>query len=303
MDLATSTVAVTGATGFIGRYLVRALERRGARVVGVVRSPEKMGAASEYVRVEARRADLADVDALARAFAGCDAVISNAGVVSIGAQSRAALMAANAQGTRNVLRAMGRAGVGRAVMTSSATAYARQWGHEYVESDPLWTSSARVSRPLYYAVSKAVAEREAWRLAGENDIDLSVARPSGVYGAQDYNGFTLWLRRFMAIPWMTLFPTHLYIPNVYAADLAEAMVRMLERPVASGKAYNVAGDPAVSFWDLLEAYRTAGGAVPRVVLPIPMPVRFAYSLARAERDLDFENRAPIDAFTDMLALS
>ena len=58
---------------------------------------------------------------------------------------------------------------------------------------------------------------------------------------------------------MTVFPTHLYIPNVYAGDLAEAMVTMLERPVAYGKAYNVAGDPEVSFWDMLRAYRQAGG--------------------------------------------
>ena len=204
MDLATSQVAVTGATGFIGRYIVRALEGRGARVVAVVRNPSKMVAAGE--QIEVRRADLQDVDALTRAFEGCDAVMSNAGVVSIGGQSREALMAANAQGTRNVFEALHRAGVARAVMTSSASAYARQWAHEYVESDPLWTSSARVSRPLHYAVSKAVAERSAWQLAGEHDIDLSVARPSGVYGADDYTGFTSWLRRFMRPKMLSVFP-------------------------------------------------------------------------------------------------
>ncbi len=308
MDLKSSTVAVTGATGFIGGYLVRALLGRGARVVAAVRSPHKMnGLASDNPsQLEVRKADLGDRAALTRAFEGCDAVLSNAGLVSIGTHSRDELMRANAEGTQNVFEAMHDAGVRRAVMTSSASAYARKPGGAiaacaYVESDPLWQPDAPVTRPLYYAVSKAVAEREAWRVAGERGIDLSVARPSGVFGAHDRTGFTLWLQRFTRLP-ITVFPTHLYIPNVYAGDLAEAMMRMLERPVASGKAYNVTGDNDVSYWRMLKAFRAAGGRVPRVVLPFPVPLRYAYPLDRAERDLDFANRDPVDAFTDMMAL-
>jgi nucleoside-diphosphate-sugar epimerase len=289
---------VTGASGFIGRYIVRALDERGARVVGVVRSPEKLAGEP----AEPRRADLADVEALARAFEGCDAVVSNAGVVSIGQKSRDALMTANVEGTRNVFEAMARAGVRRALMTSSASVYARKRGGVYSERDPLWSPDAHVSRPLYYALSKAVAEREAWRLAGLYGIDLSTARPSGVYGARDKTGFTSWLRRFASVPLMTVFPTHLYIPTVYAGDLAEAMVRMLERPCASGKAYNVVGDPDVSFWDLLDAYRAAGGRVSPVVVPVPVPLRFAYAMDRARRELGFENRPPVEGFRHMLSL-
>lgn len=298
MDLAAKTVAVTGATGFIGRYLVRALEARGARVIAVVRDPAKMNGSA----VETRRADLGDVDALTAAFAGCDAVVSNAGVVSVGRRSRKALMDANARGTQNVFTAMTRAGVTRAVMTSSANVYQRKRGNYYVESDPLWAPTARLSRPFYYGLSKAIAEREAWRLAGESDIALSVARPSGVFGADDNTGFTLWLRRFMSVPGLTFFPTHFYVPNVYAGDLAEAMLRMLERKCAIGKAYNVCGDPNTSYWSMLEAYRAAGGSVPQIVVPVPFPVRYGYSLTRAVQDLDFENRPPQAAFTDMLQL-
>ncbi len=78
------TVAVTGATGFIGRYLVQALVERGTRVVGVVRSPDKVPALRDHPRVEMRKADLADRAALTAAFDGVDAVISNAGLISIG---------------------------------------------------------------------------------------------------------------------------------------------------------------------------------------------------------------------------
>lgn len=299
MELTDRTVAVTGASGMVGRYLVQTLAGRGARVVAVVRNPAKMQATG--LPCEVRAADLTDVDALTDAFAGCDAVFSNAGLVSIGRQSREALMAANAEGTRNVFEAMRRNGVPRAVMTSSAAVYAQRRGAIYVEDDPLWEETARVSRPLYYALSKAVAEREAWRLAGAHGIDLSVARPGGIYGLHDRTGFTSWLRRFAAVPLVTVFPTHLYVPNVYGGDLAEAMARMVERPAASGRAYNLAGDPDVSFWQMLAAYRDAGWSAPRLVLPIPVPYRVAYQLERAQTDLDFVNRAPLEAFTEMRA--
>jgi nucleoside-diphosphate-sugar epimerase len=298
LDLRQATIGVTGATGFIGRYLVRALEERGARVIAVVRNPQNL----EPGVAEARQADLSDPTALTRAFEGCDAVVCNAGMVSIGRESRERLRRTNVEGTRNVFLALRRAKVPRAIVMSSATVYARKRGRVYVESDPLWSDSARLPRPYYYAWSKAVAEREAWSLAGEHGIQLTVVRPSGVYGAFDRTGFTSWMLRFAGLPGLTVFPTHLYIPNVYAADLAEAVVTMLERPVSVGKAYNVAGDPEISFWEMLQAYRLAGGKIPRIVVPFPIPMRYVYDLRRAREDLGFKNRPPIEAFGDMLNL-
>ena len=301
MDLSTSRVAVTGATGFIGRYLVRALLERDATVVAAVRNPDRVPS-MRAAGVEMRRADLADPDALADAFAGCDAVISNAGMVSIGAKGRRELMAINAAGTRNVFGAIHAAGVRRALMTSSVSAYRRKWRHEYTEDDELMDERERVPRPLYYAQSKAAAERQAWRVAEQHGIELSVARPGGVYGAFDQTGFTSWMLRFMRVPLVSVFPTRLHIPSVYAGDLAEAMVRMLERPETVGRAYNLTGPEDVSFWHLLEAYREAGGSVPRFVVPLPVPLRFRYSTERAERELGFENRSAIEAFRELLAL-
>jgi len=300
VQLASSTIALTGATGFIGRYLAHALLERGATVVGAVRSPDKVPSLVE-AGVEMRRADLGDVDSLTRAFEGCDAVIANAGVVSLGRKGREELMQANAQGTRNVFRAIERAGISRAVMTSSVSVYRRHRG-AYQETDALIAETDSVPRPLYYAQSKAVAEREAWRAAESGGIALTVARPGGVYGAFDGTGFTLWLRRLLSVPLVTVFPTHMRIPNVYGADLARAMVRMLERPQSVGRAYNLTGDNDITFWQMLEAYRDAGGAVPSLVIPFPLPVRFAYSNERAVEDLGFVNRPPLDAFRHMLEL-
>lgn len=294
--LAGRRIAVTGASGFIGRALLGAVAAREARPIAVVRSPEKLAGAG----VEARRADLGDLDALTTALEGCDALIANAGLVSIGRQSREALIRSNVEGTRNVLEAARRAGVRRVVMTSSATVYARQRARVYEEDDPLWSADARVGRTLYYALSKATAEREAWRFCERHGIELSVARPSGVYGEHDHSGLTPWLERLARVPLITAFPVYLRVPMVYVGDLADAMLRMLERPSAAGRAYNVTGDPEVSLWQMFAAYREARGLAPRLVVPVPVPLRYAYSLERARRELEFTNRPPREAFETML---
>jgi nucleoside-diphosphate-sugar epimerase len=301
MDLSRSTVAVTGATGFIGRYLVRALLQRGARVIGVVRDPQRVPALS-HDGVELRQADLADEPSLARAFGGADAVVANAALVSVGRRSRRSLMATNLQGTQNVFSAMGRAGVGRAVMTSSASVYRPKRGHFYHERDPLRTEADGSSRLTHYALSKACAEREAWHLADRLGIVLSTARPHTVFGAFDRGTFTRWLKRFMAPP-ISVFPTRLRLPSVYAGDLAEAFCRMLERDASRGRAYNIVGDAGDhSYWDLMRAYARAGGKVPRLVIPIPVPLTHRYATERARQELDFAGRPPEEAFRETLEL-
>ena len=151
-------------------------------------------------------------------------------------------------------------------------------------------------------LDKAVAEREAWRLAGELGIGLSTVRPHGVHGAWDATGTTAWMR------WLTRLPVGLWLastrfPSIYAGDLAEGICRILERPSAAGRAYNLANQPSAhTTWDMLRAYRDAGGPVGPVVVPLPVPITRQYDISRAEQDLDFENRPLVDGFRDMLAI-
>src|SRR5262245_34309306 len=117
MDWRSSTIAVTGATGFLGRYIVDVLLRRGAHVIGVVRNPDRVPALAAR-GVELRRADLAEPDRMLAGFHGADAVVSNAALFSLRNASWKDHLNANITGTRNVFEAAAAAGVQRVVQIS-----------------------------------------------------------------------------------------------------------------------------------------------------------------------------------------
>lgn len=300
MNLSDRKIAVTGATGLVGHHVVRALLDRGAGVVAAVRSPAR-AAPLVALGAEAHEADLFDEDALAAAFAGCEGVVGAAAVVSLGGKSPRDVLRTNVQGTSNVVRACHRAGASHLVLVSSVIAYRPQRDRTYREDDPL-REETRVNRWNAYGVSKAAAERAARALADDLGVMLTIVRPAAIHGAFDRGTLSRWMTRFLAPP-VSVFPTRLAVPSVYAGDLADVCCRILERPqVAAGRAYNVAGDPDQTFWDLYEAWREAGGHVPRLVVPVPVPLRWRWDITRAQRELGFENRPLVEGFREMIAL-
>ena len=300
VSLSGARVAVTGATGFIGRHLVEVLVARGAEVVAVVRRPEAARSAFGD-RVHVAEADLADEPALRAAFEGADAVIANAALVSVAARDRRALVEANVAGVQRTYRAIADAKVTRAVHVSTAVAYRPKAGHRYHEDDPLYPADAPSHPFNHYGVTKAAGERKAVEVSEANGIALSICRPHTVFGHHDRGTFTRWFLRVLSPP-VTVFPSYLFLPAIYAGDLAEAMCRMLERDGAAGRAYNVCSAPdALSYWDLMRAYREAGGRTPKVVLPFPVPIARRYSVERMASELGFSPRPPVEAFRAMLA--
>jgi nucleoside-diphosphate-sugar epimerase len=297
MDLRGATIAVTGATGFLGRYVVAALLARGARVVGVVRNPARvpeLGARG----VDLRQADLAERERLARGFTGADAVVSNAALLSLRNRRWEDHNRANIQGTHNVLDAVADAGVKRIVHVSSVAVYRRHRPLVTEDAPQLGDGSWRTPVTTY-AISKAVSEQRSWQLAAAHGLSLTCVRPCAMYGAFDPH-FTAVFRRLVSQP-VTLMPVGTRISLVYAGDVAEAIARALERPVSAGRAYNVTGDE-LSLWDFWRAWRAAGGPGARRAVPFPLPFRRRYDNTRAERDLGFANRPFADAVQETFAL-
>ena len=152
------SIAMTGASGFVGQAVARALVERGHMVKALLRQP---GRVSLPPLIEAVAGDLENNDALRQLTKDADAVLHLAGAIkSVG---RGAFFAVNEQGTRNVIRHSVEAGVLRFVHVSSLAARRPELSH--------------------YAASKRAAEEVVRREAGA--ISTLIVRPSAVYGPGD----------------------------------------------------------------------------------------------------------------------
>jgi NADH dehydrogenase len=213
-----TTVAVTGATGFIGTHLVHALVARGVNVVAVARATRDDDQSHE-LGVCRVRAELVDEEALAEAFRGCDAVLHLAGG---GTADQRATWETNAEGTRHVVAACQRAGVGRMMLASTVT-----------------VTRTRVSA---YGASKRDAEREVL----ESGLDATIFRFAFVYGLGRTGVFARLVelaRRLPVVP--VIGAGKLDIAPVYVGDVVDAIVAALHRPeISAGKIYTLAGPPA-----------------------------------------------------------
>jgi polyketide synthase/oxidoreductase len=298
MDLRGANVAVTGATGFLGRYIVDALLARGAHVIGVVRNPGRVPELA-VKGVELRRADLAERDKLAAGFAGVAAVVSNAALFSLTNRRWQDHERANVEGTRNVLAACADAGVRRVVHVSSVAVYGLFARGRIDEDTPQLDGTARRLPWSVYPISKAVSEQEAWRLARELGLELTTVRPCTIYGAFDPN-FMPVFRRVMSLP-VSIAPLGMRMSYVYAGDVAEGIALALERDASIGRAYNLTGD-GERWTDLADAWREAGGTTPWLALPVPVPFAPGFDSSRAKRELGWQPRTLVDGIRDTFRL-
>ncbi len=267
-------VLVTGATGFIGSHVARALVAGGHRVRALARPTSSRAALSDVPEVEWVAGDVIDARSVADAVRGCDAVVHAAAMVAFTPSIAARQHEVNVEGTRHVLEAARVAGVRRFVHTSSIAAVgrAREGGVADEETRYDWPPG------LGYNESKRDAERLVRRAQGIETVCLN---PALVFGPGEIYKRTLPL--FRLVKW-GLFP-------VVAAggttlcdvrDVAAAHVTALTHG-EPGARY-ILGGPHVTFRALLTAIAEAtGGARPLAELPASWVRAGAMPLLALER--------------------
>ena len=298
MDLTGTTMAVTGASGFFGAYIVDALLQHGARVRAVVRNPMRLPRLEAMDNVEVRQADLLDPAALEAAFRGADAVVGNAAMATPSVKGWEDNYLPNKVGTENVLDAMERAGVSRYVHISTIGVYDIPPSQlfrrrPFAEDHPLVTIKHRRLVGAY-RVTKALAEQVARDRCGLYGMDLTILRTSATYGFRDPNILPA-LRRAMTLP--VLPAPKLAFSLVYAGDAAQAVAQALARERARGKTYNVAGDPDNTLQTLMAAWQRVAGERARL-FAVPIPVRIVFDSSAAARELGFRNRPMEEALRE-----
>lgn len=190
---------VTGATGFVGSHVVRALTDEGHTARALHRPTSKLDALAG-LDYESTLGDVTDLDALRTACEGCDWVFHVAAVADYWRADRAWMHEVNVEGTRRVLQAAREAGVRRVVFTSSAAAVGFRQDRPADESDAFNLPPERFP----YGYSKAQAETIALEAAQAGE-EVVIVNPVVVMGPGDLNvisgDFVLKIRRLQwAVP-------------------------------------------------------------------------------------------------------
>jgi nucleoside-diphosphate-sugar epimerase len=272
------TVAVTGPTGTFGFGLMPLLQqdRRIERIVGIARrpfDPSEQG----WSKMEYRRGDVRDPDALEEAFAGADVVVHLAFMIT-GTADRETTREINVEGTLNTFRAAAAAGARRFVYASSVAAYG------FHADNPVGMSEEWPTRPadrLFYAQEKAEIERLLEEEADEHpELALYVLRPPIVLGPNSVGAkdipFAGLGQRFAELVRRSPVPIPAPAPTVpvqfvHEQDVGQAILLCVVGAGPPG-AYNIAGDGVL---DGTEVARELGFA------PLAVPGQLVHAGARA----------------------
>lgn len=266
------TLLVTGASGFIGRYMVERLQREGIPFCAAVRTP-RPGIAGASLAV------VGEIDGGTRweaALEGIDTVVHIAGRAhAFGADTRGDFHRVNVEGTESLVRALAAAGGRRMVLLSTAKVHG-----EGSAGGPITERDAPAPADPY-ARSKLAAEDRVWAVAAETGIEAVVVRTVLVYGAGVKANFHSLLRavdRGLPLPLGSVRNARSLI---YAGNLADALLACATRAEAAGETFLVSDGPAISTADLVRAIAHALGVRPRL-LPVP-PALIALGARAARR--------------------
>jgi UDP-glucose 4-epimerase len=263
-------VLVTGATGKVGSRLSKRLAQRGNHVRALVRDSARAGDLRD-AGIELVTGDLLDVDSLAMAVGGVDAVVHCAAFFR-GATAEQA-HAVNDLGSQQLASAARAASVKRFIFTSTGLVYGPNGGRPAREDDPCQPIAA-------YPVSKLAAERY---LLGLEGIDVRVLRLPFVYGDGDPHIEEV-------VPMMRDFPPAQRMSIAHHVDVAQAVARLLDHPSPSHRIYNVVDDETP---DLATLFASVGAAPPDGSSPEKArPFEAVLDGLRIREDLGFEPQFP-----------
>jgi dihydroflavonol-4-reductase len=314
---------VTGGTGFVGAAVARALLRAGWQVRALTR-PGSNRRNLDPLAVEVVVGDLGDPASLERAAGGCEALFHVAADYRLGARDPAPLYRTNVEGTRAIMEAAQRAGVARMVYTSSVACVGLPDDGTPGRED---TPVSLADMVGHYKRSKFLAEQVVRELA-QRGVPVVIVNPSTPIGPGDVKPTpTGQMVRDAAAGRMPAYvDTGLNV--VHVDDVATGHLLAYERGTA-GERY-ILGGTDMTLREILAAIaRLVGRTPPRIRLPRRVLLPFAYaaelvagltggstrltveglrmarkrmffSSEKAQRELGYRWRPPVEAFSDAL---
>ncbi len=266
------TVVVTGATGDVGRPLLKMLSQH-PEVAEIRAISRRVAGEAEGPKIDYRPGDVCDQAAMRPLLDGADALVHLAFSMF---GTRAEMVRTNIDGVRSIYEAAKQSGISRLVYTSSVAAYGFARDHELpiTERTPIAQSPGDI-----YSSHKARCEQMLTDLTAESDMALYVLRPCIVAGsgslglirANPHVTFSARLpgslrRRYLdgRLGPLTMPDTGVRWQLVHADDLARAIVSALTSSAPPG-AYNIAGSGDVGQTDVARSLGWTAIKVPRAL--------------------------------------
>lgn len=241
---AQQLVTVFGGSGFLGRYVVSALAKRGYRIRIATRLPNRANFLPQGMvgQIHAVQANLRNRDSVAHAVAGADHVINLVGILKESGRQRFDDL--QAEGPRLIAE----------LAPPRAT---------LIHVSAIGADSSSESA---YARSKAAGEAGLFRARP----DAIVLRPSLMFGPGDsfFNRFAALARMLPVLP---LAGAETRMQPVYAADVAEAIARAVEGKVEQGRVYECGGPEIRTFRELVQFVLDVTERR-RLIVSLPTPV-------------------------------
>ena len=244
-------ILILGGTGFVGRHICTRLSQAGWSAIVPSRSPAAARHLAGLPRVDVVPGDVHDEATLIRLLAGADAVVN---LVAILHGSEAAFEQVHVELPKKLARACAAAGVRRLVQVSAL--------------------GAALDGPSMYQCSKARGQAVLHTQAAAGILDLTVLRPSVIFGAQDkfLNVFAQLQRMFPLIP---LAGADTRFQPVWVEDVAAAVMRCLQDDATIGQTFEACGPEVFTLRDLVRLagqYAGVNQGRGRAVFALPMPL-------------------------------
>lgn len=285
------TTLVTGATGFLGSAVARALLERGDTVRVLARKASNRRNI-EGLDVEVAEGDLRDPESLRNAVKGCRALYHAAADYRLWVRNPDEIYRTNVHATRDLLRLASDAGVDRIIYTSSVATLGREPSGRPADEETPVTIDDMTG---HYKRSKFIAEEDVKRLITEEQLPVVIVNPSTIIGPRDIRptptGRMVEEAARGKIP--AFVDTGLNV--VHVDDVARGHVQAHEQG-RIGERYVLGGDDMMLREILAEIATLVGRRPPRIRLPrgAVLPVAYVAELVARFRDTGVEPLVTVD---------
>jgi len=262
-------VLVTGASGFLGSYLVEELVRGGYSVRGMIRDFKKASRLRDS-GVEVVYGDLTRHDTLSQVVKGVDVIIHLAAYYTF-TGSKKLYRLVNVEGTRALAQVALKSGVKRFIYCSSTEAIGPV-------KNPPGDEETPPNPQFEYGVSKLLAEQVV-RSLSDSGLEYTIVRPSGIYGPGNVDDVSYWfimtvarggiLSKFMIGEgeYLTQF--------AHVRDVVQGFRLVLEKPeVSVGQTYIISSEKPYTYKEVYEIISQILGKEPPKIKLSPRLAKF-----------------------------